>query len=114
MNLNSNNKIMNTLNHSRNVAALPRAGCLPAPFPLAGLLATTATAQTFNLLKGFDTTGDSPQAPLIQEMDTGCFGLGCSPTASVRDAIYPKNNLRFDPGNLALFDGRQAPGRCSA
>jgi hypothetical protein len=90
---------------------LPRAGCLPALFRLAGLPATTATAQTFNLLKGFDATDESPQAPLIQETDTDCFGLVCSPTASVRDAIYPKNNLRFDLGNLALFDGGQAPGR---
>jgi hypothetical protein len=105
---------MNIPNPSRKPAALPRAGYLPALFLPAGLRAATATAQIFNLLKGFDATGDSPQAPLIQETDAGCFGLVCSPMASVRDAIYPKNNLRFDPGNLALFDGGQAPGRCSA
>jgi hypothetical protein len=103
---------MNTPNLSQKHAALPRTGRLTALFLLARLRA--ATAQTFNLFKGFDKTGDSLQAPLIQETGISCFGLVCSPIASVRDVIYPENNLRFDPGNLELFDDRQAPGRYSA
>jgi hypothetical protein len=103
---------MNTPNPSQKPVALPRTGRLTALFLLARSRA--ATALTFNLFKGFDETGDSLQAALVQETDINCFGLVCHPTASVRDVIYPENNLRFDRGNLELFDDRQAPDRCSA
>jgi hypothetical protein len=103
---------MNTPNLSQKPVALPRTGRLAALFLLAHSRA--ATAQTFNLFKGFDETGDSLQASLIQKTDISCLGLVRSPTASVRDVINPENYLRFDRGNLALFDDRKAPDRCSA
>jgi uncharacterized repeat protein (TIGR03803 family) len=78
INLNSNNKIMNILNHRQKLAFLKRADCYSALFLLAGLLVTTANAQTFSLLKGFDATGDIPQAPLFQGPNNTLYGTTTS------------------------------------
>jgi uncharacterized repeat protein (TIGR03803 family) len=78
INPNSHNKIMETPNPSQKLAALMRASCFIALFLLAGLLVTTTTAQTFSLLKGFDATGDIPQAPLFQGPDNTLYGTTTS------------------------------------
>jgi uncharacterized repeat protein (TIGR03803 family) len=48
------------LNRTRNLASPPRAGCFFAVFMLAGLLATSAAAQTFTTLHSFTATSAYP------------------------------------------------------
>ena len=60
------------LNHSRTLAARPRAGCFLTMLMLAVFLTTSAPAQTFTVLHSFSGTGDGahPYAGLILSGNT--------------------------------------------
>jgi uncharacterized repeat protein (TIGR03803 family) len=79
------------LNHSRNLASRPRAGCFLAVFVLVGLMAASGPAQTFTTLHSFtaapystNSDGATPEAGLILSGNTlygtaregGSWGLG--------------------------------------
>jgi uncharacterized repeat protein (TIGR03803 family) len=80
------------LNHSRNSAARMRAGCFLALLLLAGLLATSSPAQTFSVLDNLNsaanTTGSTPEAPLIAGPDSMLYGTATSGGASALGVVF--------------------------
>jgi uncharacterized repeat protein (TIGR03803 family) len=74
INPDSNNKLMNIPNPSQKLAALLRASWFPALFLLAVWLATSAEAQTFNVLKNFNPNLFIPNGPLVQGPDNTLYG----------------------------------------